>query len=710
LAATPDSALPRGAVPVAAAPVPRPPRAEIVTITADDALLEQIGHALDGESTVRHADSPTEARAHVRPSRPCVLLFDARGHEDIGAVLETLHAPDGSSVIVIFAPADASAEVSRAMRGSAAFAVLPIPVDRAQAAAVIEGACEEALARHALIAAPPPVALEVAPEPPPTANAAPTAVVTAAATAAPRAPQAPATSGRPPMRHKLIAGAAAAALLAAIVGAVASLRSPAPAPPAPVEANRAAGGAVAPPVAPTAEPEPLMTGSVDQMLDLGRAAMRERRYTDPAGDNALGYYGSVLAREPDNGEAREGMQRIAAVLDARVRAALDGRRLEEAARTLEQLRALRPGDAAVAQFDRTVADARIRAALDAGDAATARELLRGAVESKALPPEAAAPWQAQLDRLQAHARAAQLADLVSLRIRQGRLLQPPGDSAKHHLGQLRRLSGEPRDLVENATAELQQAYLAKWRDAVSRSQRAEAERWKAEASALGVKPAEFSAMQREITARAALGDSKKEATRLAQLVADRIASGQLLQPTADSAVAHLAALRAVDASGSATASAERALSRNLVEHGRGALEQRRLDLARDHAAAARQLGVDLETVAVLERDIAAAGASVRAADAPPVPKPVRTRYVAPDYPKAALAEGLSGKVRLRLTVNAEGKVAQAVVLQATPPGVFDAAAIAAVRKWRFKPLGRDDSGVEANAFVDVVFQPEQAQK
>ena len=697
---------------MAAAPAPRSARAEIVTITADDALLEQIGHALDGESTVRHADSPSEARAHVRPSRPCVLLFDARGHEDIGAVLDTLHAPDGSSVIVIFAPADASADVSRAARGSAAFAVLPIPVERAQAAAVIEGACEEALARQALLSAAAPAAPEPAPGPPPAANVAnaANAAPTAVATAPPRAPDAaPATGGRPPMRHKLIAGAAAAALLAAIVGAVASLRSPAPAPPAPVEANRAASLAV-PVAAPTAELQSLPTGSVDQMLDLARAAMRERRYTDPAGDNALGHYRSVLAREPDNGEAREGMQRIAAVLDARVRAALDGRRLEEAARTLEQLRALRPGDAAVAQFDRTVADARIRAALEAGDATTARALLRGAVESKALPPEAAAPWQAELDRLQANARAAQLADLVTLRIRQGRLLQPPGDSAKHHLGQLRRLHGEPRDLVDNATAELQQAYLTRWRDAVSRSQRAEAERWKSEASALGVKPAEFSAMQREITARATLGDAKKETTRLAQLVADRIASDQLLQPTADSAVAHLAALRAVDASGSATANAERALSRSLVEHGRGALEQRRLDLARDHAAAARQLGVDLETVAVLERDIAAAGASVRAVEAPPPPKPVRTRYVAPDYPKAALAEGLSGKVRLRLTVNAEGKVAQAVVLQSTPPDVFDAAAIAAVRKWRFKPLGRNDSGVEANAFVDVVFQPEQAQK
>ena len=186
MAATPDSALPRGApVPVAAAPAPRSPRAEIVTITADDVLLEQIGHALNGESTVRHADSPTEARAHVRPSRPCVLLFDARGHEDIGAVLDTLHAPDGSSVIVIFAPADASADVSRAMRGSAAFAVLPIPVERAQAAAVIEGACEEALARQALLSAAAPVAPEAllaapeAPDPPPAAKAAMPTVTTA---------------------------------------------------------------------------------------------------------------------------------------------------------------------------------------------------------------------------------------------------------------------------------------------------------------------------------------------------------------------------------------------------------------------------------------------------------------------------------------------------------------------------------------------------
>ncbi|HET7203314.1 MAG TPA: energy transducer TonB [Steroidobacteraceae bacterium] len=707
MAATPDSAVDLAAGAVGGTPALRQLRAEIITITGDDALLEQIGRSLDGESTVRHADSPAEARAHLRPSRPCVMLFDARGHEDIGPVLDTLHAPDGSSVIVIFAPADLSTDVARAVRGSAAFAVLPIPVEQAQATAIIEGACEEALARHALLSAPAPVVLDAANEavPPAAVAAAPPAVVATAV----RTPPKP-SARSVPARRKLVAVGASLGLLVAVVVGAALLREPASAPHAAPEAKPAAPGAAAPDVAQTTEPESLQTASVDELLDSARTAIRERRYTDPAGNNALGYYRSVLAQEPDNGEAREGLLRIAAVLDERVRSALAQRRIEEAGQTLEQLRSLRPDDTSLAKLERTVTDARMRKALDEGDARTASELLRNAAKSGALPPEAASRWQAELDRLQAHERAEQLADLVSLRIRQGRLLQPQGDSAKHHLALLRRLPGDPRGLAARATTELQQAYLNKWREAVARSQRPEAERWKAEASAIGVTAAELSAVQREVTARAAMSDSKKDVSRLAQLVQDRIASGQLLQPAGDSAVAHLGALRAIDGSGSATASAERALSARLLEQGRSALEQRRLDVARDHASAARQLGVNLDAVASLERDIAGAGTPVRAAEAPPPPKPVRTRYVAPEYPKAALAQGLDGKVRLRLTVNAEGKVADAVVVQANPPEVFDAAAIAAVRKWRFKSLGRPDSGIEATALVDVVFQPEQAPK
>jgi protein TonB len=436
--------------------------------------------------------------------------------------------------------------------------------------------------------------------------------------------------------------------------------------------------------------------------------MRERRYTDPEGNNALNYYKSALAQEPANGEAREGLQRVAAVLQERVASALEGHRYEEATRTLAQLRSVRPDDPAYNVFDAAIADARIRKALDEGDVARAGDLLKQAARTGAVTPQSQARWQTELDRQQSTARAEKLAQLVSLRIRQGQLLEPAGDSAKYHLGQLRRLPPEPRRLAELATTELQQAYLNKLRDAMVKSQRVEIDRWKTEARALGVSAAELSAVQRDVAARSVVAESKQEAAKTAQLVQERIADGRLLEPAGDSAMFHLNALRGLDGSASAVSASERALSAKLLEQGRSALSEQRTDVARTHAAASRGLGVNLDAVAALERDIAAAGSAKPPAESAQQYRLKRTRYVAPEYPKAALKQKLNGNVRLRLAVNAEGKVSEAAVVQSTPPGVFDEAAVVAARKWRFEPIGKKDSGAEAVINVDIVFKPEGA--
>lgn len=665
---------------------PRAARVEIVAITADDALLEQLGAALDGDSLIRHADNPDEARGLVSSSQPSVVLLDARGFEDPAQVVGELQSIDAARIVVIFAPEESRDEVARALRGSAAFAVLTIPVVQPQAAAVLEGACEEARARHALLQQQKPAA-PVSPASPPPAEDPTTKAVEQAlaleALASPPSSKPPRAQARGGGTRKLSPAVGAGALaLVLVAGAVAYrlLRTPAPEAEAVVESAPVADAQPAATPEPTFELEALQDGSVDELLDSARAAMRERRYTDPENHNAYTYYRSVLAQDPANGEAREGLERIAAVLQERLQASLDAQRFDEAGRTLAQLRAIHPDDPAVARFESTLTEARAR-------------------------------QQAEIDRRQVAERAGQLAELVSQRIRQGRLLEPANDSAKYYLAQLRRTPGDPQRL-SLATTELQQACLDRLRDALAKSQRAEAERWKAEARALGVSAVELNALQRDVTARAAVQESKQQASQLAQVVQERIAAGRLLEPARDSAVFHLNALRALDPTSAAVASSERALSNSLLEQGRFALAEQRLDVARTYLAAARQLGVNAEAVAALERDIGNAGASPRASAAPPAapPKLVRTRYVAPEFPAAAMKDGLSGSVRLRLTVNAEGHVSDVAVVQSTPPGVFDAAAISAARKWRFKPIGEKRSGVTATAAVDVSFQPEDDRK
>src|SRR5690606_7901460 len=57
--------------------------------------------------------------------------------------------------------------------------------------------------------------------------------------------------------------------------------------------------------------------------------------------------------------------------------------------------------------------------------------------------------------------------------------------------------------------------------------------------------------------------------------------------------------------------------------------------------------------------------------------------VQPVYPPAALARRASGSVELELTVGPSGEVTNASVVSAEPPNLFDQAALAAVRRWRY---------------------------
>lgn len=65
--------------------------------------------------------------------------------------------------------------------------------------------------------------------------------------------------------------------------------------------------------------------------------------------------------------------------------------------------------------------------------------------------------------------------------------------------------------------------------------------------------------------------------------------------------------------------------------------------------------------------------------------PTLVHDAAPEYPLSAMRRGLSGRVRLAFTVRPDGGVADVSVLETSPSGVFEEAAIAAARRWRFEP-------------------------
>jgi protein TonB len=69
-------------------------------------------------------------------------------------------------------------------------------------------------------------------------------------------------------------------------------------------------------------------------------------------------------------------------------------------------------------------------------------------------------------------------------------------------------------------------------------------------------------------------------------------------------------------------------------------------------------------------------------DEPSKPEPVFKTEI--EYTHAARAEGIEGKLKLKLIVGADGSVVGVEVLSSVSPEL-DAAAVAAVRQWRFKP-------------------------
>ncbi|TLY84994.1 MAG: energy transducer TonB, partial [Gammaproteobacteria bacterium] len=82
----------------------------------------------------------------------------------------------------------------------------------------------------------------------------------------------------------------------------------------------------------------------------------------------------------------------------------------------------------------------------------------------------------------------------------------------------------------------------------------------------------------------------------------------------------------------------------------------------------------------------------------------RLRGPSPDYPAAALTQHLAGSVVLEYTVDTSGETRDIHVVEATPPGVFDQAAINAVKHWRYAPPLADGAAVEVPVRTRMRFE------
>ncbi len=683
-------------VAAAASPASSLPAVDVTAITTRDDFLLELGQTLGGQAAVRPVESIDAALPHLSSTRRAqVLVIDARDLTELRAAADAAHAEAPHAVLLVFSEAAAEAQVGSALKGSKVFAVLPLPVDARKTQAVFEGAVADAQQRkdraptHELQAAklsigsfrPAPVSAEPAPSD---------------------------EGGGSGDKRKLlmIGGAAAAAVaLAAIAWFLHSKTTPATATaPTPGVASSATPvvaadtSAAALPAAPLADTS-ILKGKVDDLLEKARLAMHERRYTEPAGDNALLYFRSAAAADASNGEARDGLQRVATVLAGRFDEALSAARFDEAALTLANFRAAVPADPRVGSFTLRLAVIQVSRAIADGNLDRAAALVRQAQQSGAVPAEQISRWRAELARHQEDSKVQHLASLVGDRIRDGKLTDGE-DSARSYAQQL--TSVAPTSAVTvRAVRDLINAYLHKAREAALARNAADQDRWLNDARDAGMKPNEITAFLREL-ASSRQKANQAEGERLAQSFRDRLGSGALTDPAQDSAAYYLTQLQTSSPNDPALAQGSRDLAGKLLERARAAVLAGKSGDA--DLTAARHWGADAASVSAVQQLSQAKAQSPASNNAALASQLKQTRSASPEYPQSALNHGISGSVLLTYTVDTGGVTRDVHVIEATPPGVFDNAAVTAVRRWRYAPMLVNGTAVEVPVRTKVRFE------
>lgn len=89
------------------------------------------------------------------------------------------------------------------------------------------------------------------------------------------------------------------------------------------------------------------------------------------------------------------------------------------------------------------------------------------------------------------------------------------------------------------------------------------------------------------------------------------------------------------------------------------------------------------------------------------PDPRARRDFQPDYPPTMQRAQLEGKVTVRVTIGADGRVTAVEQIFATHDYFWEATRRQALRKWRFRPATRDDVPVETSRIMTVHFQLEK---
>ena len=642
-----------------------------VIATPDLELWGQLGPMLESSCSLRHADSLSTAAAMLKPGSRTILVADLRGlnPEDFAPVSASAHNP----VVIAIRDSASAGMVDALMLEGAIHALVDSPVESAAMLRAVNDAARISSTADALSA------------------------VTAPSSGSSGGEE---KSGKSPV---MMIGIAVAVIALGGAGWYFTKGKSAPAPTAETPAGQAAPTAGA-----TQKPAAAPTASLDEVLERARLAMDERRYIEPAKNNAIEHFRQVLVIEPGNAEATEGLKRLGGILIARARTALDERRFDNALTELEAARSIDPNDPRLAEVDARLdsmraqtALAQIQATLAAQNWDRAESLLEGAQKDALLPPAQIAQLTKELESKRRAATISRLVASAESRLGSGRLVTPADESAKSAIAALRE-AGASNELVARLNADLNQRLLAAARDAATKGDQQGVQNYLNAARDNGVSAAALNAAQRDVTAAVQKQQrTNDDIARFAKAAQDRLAAGQLLTPANDSAVSNAERLRLLDPRNAVTVQVVKDVRTRLIADARARLASNRHGDAAAFLDAAEALGGDADLGDLRAAVASAQQAAATAAAAPKLPPLKMTRPPRPKYP--ANAKGVEGWVRVEFYVTPEGRTERVRVLSSEPAGVFDEAAISAMEGARFEEFESADSRL---AVQRIVFKPE----
>ena len=381
-------------------PSAKPGKLSVYLVTRDDTLWPQLGSHIPKRMILKQVDSIDELLGATTRGQSAIVLWDARNQTSAVAALSRIQSHSTHLAAIALDAANGAPAWAKPLELRQIVAHLELPMVPAHLSTALDNAEQEIGARQALLGE----------------------------------EGAAAEAGAPRSRRGRWMAALGLTALAAVAGYfLLGRETSGPAPPRPQ-------------VTAPAPDNPAVAGDekADVLIEQAQQAMLDRHFIDPAQGSALSLYRNALLLDPANGEAQQGLQRLAEILFSRVQSSLDDRKFDIALQALETARSINPADPRLGALDERIAalraevgPAQILAAINAQNFERASQLIDEATRAKSLSGVRLAQLREELRRRHEEADVANSVKLIDTRLQQDRVTEPREDSAVYYLAQAR---------------------------------------------------------------------------------------------------------------------------------------------------------------------------------------------------------------------------------------------------------------------------------